>query len=259
MRFLFLFAAALSVAAVFSPGVRAEQVSVEKVKRSPQFPDARAKIAFPSDGGSVFSFSPEVALEVSGYELGVQTNTGRKNRLANSDKGQHLHLIVDNKPYMAIYDTSKPVRLSGLTPGPHTLVVFPSRSYHESVKTSGAADVVNFNVISSFAISPWLAGPALIYSRPKGTYKGAGADKVMVDFYLHNVGLSKDGYTVRLSVFPDGGAEPVVTEVFDKWQPAFVKGLKSGGYSFFLELVDPDGKTVPGKFGSRSRIVKIER
>ena len=47
----------------------------------------------------------EVAFDfmVEGYELGAQTEGARMN-LANSAKGQHIHLIIDNDPYSAHYD-----------------------------------------------------------------------------------------------------------------------------------------------------------
>src|SRR5262249_16842106 len=52
----------------------------------------------------------------------------------------HVHLILDNKPYVPIYDAKAPVHLSDLTgggaldEGQHVLVAFPSGANHESVK-----------------------------------------------------------------------------------------------------------------------------
>ncbi len=47
--------------------------------------------------------------------------------------------------------------------------------------------------------------PLLTYSRPKGEYKGADADAIMIDFWLSNANLVGDGgeYLIRYSV--DGG------------------------------------------------------
>ncbi len=267
MRFLLFFAVSGLFIAVFSTDVRgAEQVRITKVTRSPEFRSPRVRVVYPKHGKSVFSRSPKIKLEVAGYKLGVQTRTGRKTLVANSDRGQHIHLIVDNKPYKAIYDVSKPVRLDGLSPGTHTLVVFPSRSYHESVKTEGASDIVNFSVFSSFGkpypLENLSTGPALIYSRPKGSYKGKDAERIMVDFYIHNAVLRKDGYRVRLTVHEGEGASRdsiVASEVFAKWSPAFVEGLKSGVYTFRIELLDSSGDVVPGRFGSESRVIEVVR
>jgi hypothetical protein len=46
--------------------------------------------------------------------------------------GPHLHLILDNQPYIAVYDVNQPMVLSDLSPGTHTLRVFASRPWHES-------------------------------------------------------------------------------------------------------------------------------
>ncbi|QMU56396.1 MAG: hypothetical protein GKS04_04455 [Candidatus Mycalebacterium zealandia] len=264
MRIFILFPLLCAVALVFGADVCSAQVSVVKVERSKPFPDARVRVVSPLNGESVRPFSPEVRLEVFGFKPGVQTETKRKNLVANSSKGQHVHLIVDNEPYEAIYDVSKPVVLKNLSVGPHTLVVFPSRSYHESIKSEGAAHVVNFNVVSSLmAVSPPdLSAPALIYSRPKGVYKDKDAESVMVDFYLRNTTLGPDGYKVKLFVFEGARASRsslVALEVFEVWQPAFVTGLKSGKYTFLLELFDSRGNRVPGIFGSARRLIQVVR
>ncbi len=265
MRFSFFLAVASLAVSAFHAGVCfAEQVRIVKVERSNPFPKARVRVVSPQNGGSFFSFSPEIELEVENYELGVQTLSPRREKIANSAKGQHIHVVVDNKPYKAIYDASKPIRLEGLVLGPHTLVVFPSRSYHESVKSADAVHVVNFNIVSAFGMrSPLeLYAPGIIYSRPKGEYKGEDAERIMVDFYLYNTVLSKEGYKVKLSVFE--GTEPasgslVASEVFHEWRPAFVEGLESGLYTFRIELIDPYGGKISGKFGGEDRVVTVVR
>ncbi|MDZ7849205.1 MAG: hypothetical protein U5L96_22175 [Owenweeksia sp.] len=44
-----------------------------------------------------------------------------------------------------------------------------------------------------------LSQPMLFYSRPKGTYSGESAKRVLLDFYLHNTKLSADGYSVMVT------------------------------------------------------------
>ncbi|MCY4046680.1 MAG: hypothetical protein OXF42_00995 [Candidatus Dadabacteria bacterium] len=251
MRFLLLLAAAQMVFA----DVCAAEVRIVEVSRSPVIKDAKVRVVSPPDGGRVFTLSPEVTLDVSGFDLGVQTPFLRKNRIANSARGQHIHLIVDGEPYKAIYDVSKPVRIGRLAPGPHTIVAFPSRSYHESVKSPEAGHAINFTVFALPGASPDidLSAPAIIYSRPKGVYKGGDARRVMVDYYLHRVSLEADGYAVRVSVL--SGGEAVASTVLKKWSPAFVEGLESGEYEFALELLDPAGRAV----ASQRRVVSIVR
>lgn len=249
----------------------AQQVRIVKAERSPVIPDARVRIVSLKNGDRIFSMTPEISLEVSGYKLGVPTPvvSGKKKRgkpvvrpMANASRGQHVHVIVDNRPYKAIYDVSKPIRLKGVGAGGHTLVVFPSRSYHESIKNPGTAHIVNFSVLSSFGagypLDPSTAG--VIYSRPKGIYKGKDAENILVDFYLYNTVLGKDGYTVKLSIFKGTRPYPdsmIASEVFRQWRPAFVEGLESGEYVFRIELIDPSGERVPGKFGGADRVIKV--
>ena len=96
--------------------------------------------------------------------------------------------------------------------------------------------------------------PLLTYSRPKGEYKAADAEAIMIDFWLSNGKLQGDGgdYRVRYSV--DGG-EP---KYIDKWEPIWLKGWGPGKHTVKLELVGRDGGEVPnGKYNSTSREITI--
>jgi hypothetical protein len=100
------------------------------------------------------------------------------------------------------------------------------------------------------------AKPLLTYSRPKGEYKGADADPIMVDFWLSNAKLTGDGgeYRVRLSV---DGAAPVY---IDKWAPTWLSGWTSGKHSVKLELVDKDGNLVDnGGYNSTTREITVTK
>ncbi|MDZ7849206.1 MAG: hypothetical protein U5L96_22180 [Owenweeksia sp.] len=68
-----------------------------------QFKDASLKLNSPQDGAVLSSGEVKFDFEVSNYELGAQTKEARMD-LANSDNGQHIHLIVDNNPYSAHYE-----------------------------------------------------------------------------------------------------------------------------------------------------------
>ena len=234
------------------------------VERSPAIAEVRVDITLPADG-QVFpsdgGVSPEiesvsVELEVSGFELGAQTRTPRAGRIANSRNGQHVHLIVDNQPYVAVYDTED-VALA-LPPGPHTLFAFPGRSYHESVKTPGAAALVNFYVgEASGEFSLDADAPAIIYSRPKGTYSGAAARDIMLDFYLINVEIGPGGYTARYTIVGKEDPDRMYTIDVNEWVPAFASGLESGTYSVTLELLDGDGEPVPGEWNRTTREIVV--
>lgn len=220
---------------------------------------AAAYITAPTDSAVVDSASVDVTIKADNFETGVQTETKRANRIANSGNGQHFHVIVDNKPYMANYEAGTPFDLGELEPGAHTLIAFPSRSYHESIKDREAAlEHVNFYVkenTGSFMLGK--RDPAVIYSRPKGTYTGPDAERIMLDFYLHRVKLSEDGYKARYTITDEQGTE-VASATLTEWTPAFVTGLDSGTYEVNLQLIGSDGNVVPGPFNNTTREITVK-
>ena len=73
-------------------------ISLTKLTGSPTYDQAKLKLNdFNENEKNEFSF------EVENYELGIQTQNDFKYKLANSAKGQHIHLIVNNQPYSAHY------------------------------------------------------------------------------------------------------------------------------------------------------------
>src|SRR3954447_9949130 len=176
--------------------------------------------------------------------------------------GNHIHVILDNQPYEAYYDISQPFELRNVTPGQHTLRVFPSRPWHESYKNEGAFQMVTFEVkgggdaskptttnngqvmannnaaqpansnaaasgakegkdmAASSGGSVDLRKPLLTYSRPKGDYKGADADPIMIDFWLSGGKLQGDGGDYRVKYTVDGHPARYI----DKWAPIWLTG-----------------------------------
>jgi hypothetical protein len=183
---------------------------------------------------------------------------------------QHVHLILDNLPYKAIYDTKAPVRLSELTggkaidEGQHVLVAFPSRPNHESVKTKDAMHVVEFWV------GPKKGGaterktdskkPLLIYSRPKGDYKGEMANHVLIDFQLANIALAEDKEHVNLTVTGPGIEKELTAKATKFGPPFYLDNLQNGPYTIKLELVDKDERVIPnGNWNSTQRTINVDR
>lgn len=231
-------------------------VQIQAGERSPAIEGASARIMAPADSVVVDSASVDITIEADSFETGVQTQTERAKEIANSGNGQHFHVIVDNQPYLANYEAGAPFDLGTLEPGAHTVVTFPSRSYHESVKGPQAYDMVNFYVQADsgeFMLGP--NEPAIIYSRPKGRYRRAAAKRIMLDFYLHNVELSEGGYRARYTIRDDEGTE-VASITLTEWAPAFVTGL-DGTYEVNLQLVGSDGNVVPGPFNDTTRKIRV--
>lgn len=236
-------------------------VTITQGERSPAIDGAKARFVSP-ENGAVLESGADVAftVEVDSFETGIQTETARAEQIANSGNGQHVHIIVDGGPYYANYDTGSPFDIGMLEDGAHTAIVFPSRSYHESVKNPGAMDFLNFYVgeeAGDFPLDP--DAPTIIYSRPKGSYTGSGAERIMLDFYLHNVELSEGGYAARYEIRKKGSEEAVATTTLTEWTPSFVEGLASGTYIVHLELLDADGNVVPGPLNTTDREIVVDR
>ncbi len=239
-----------------------DTVTLEPGERAPAIDGAMARFQVPESGAVLEPGEVAVEVAVENFTPGEQTDVPRREQLANSGNGQHTHIIVNNDPYFANYNTdAEPFSIGELEPGAYSAFVFPSRSFHESVKSDTAADLVNFYVGEEAEGDDFPLNeddPSIIYSRPKGTYSGAGAERIMLDFYLHNVTLSEDGYRAHYTIEEEGSDEPVAELTLDEWTPAFVEGLDSGTYTFTLELLDENDERVPGDFNYTEREVVVE-
>lgn len=221
--------------------VTAEQGEVRLVRGARSeaaYPAADVQIEHPLPGAVVRDSAVDVRLRVEGFELAVPTTGVETRGLAVSEQGQHLHVVLDERPYEAIYDVDQPVRLGDLEPGAHLLVVFPSRQWHESVKSAEAAAVSYFFARDTTDGLLWEPEePFLTYSRPKSTDEGADADSILVDFYLHNTDL-RDEHWVRLTV------DDTVTFPIREWAPHYLLGLSEGQHQIRLDLLGPGGRPV---------------
>lgn len=180
--------------------------------------------------------------------------------------GNHVHLILDNRPYKRIDNVKEPIKLKDIDPeyavgeGQHVLVAFPSRPTHESVKPVGGKAplaVVAFSV--GKGEEKWKASdPTLVYSRPKGENKGPPpADGLLVDFYLANAELGEGKYSVEATL-KGPGVEAGKKVVIKEWRPYRIKNPRDGRYSLHLALLDKDGKPVPGAWNDTTREFTVD-
>ncbi len=201
----------------------------------------RVQIVAPRDGSLSRTNRVEVRLRVTDWP-------------APQDM-RHIHLIVDNDPYIRVDDPSQPRALENLSEGTHVLRAFPGWSTHESVKTEGAFAMVVFHVgnrTDALHLDPH--APLLTYSRPKGEYNGAEADHVLLDFYIANIPgnqLSATGHRVRYAI--DGGTPGEITS----WVPHFIDHLADGEHHVTLDLLGPNGQPAPGPFNHTERVIRV--
>jgi archaellum component FlaG (FlaF/FlaG flagellin family) len=248
------------------------------------------KILEPKEGSTVNISTVVLKLQLSGDLKGYKPMMDPE-----THTGNHIHVILDNQPYEAYYNLDEAFELRNVADGEHTIRVFPSRPWHESYKNDGAFQMVRFTVKNGGAdetrpattnsgqqmsgansnsnantsatpegkdMQPTTAGsvdpkkPLLTYSRPKGEYKNADADPVMIDFWLSSGKLKDDGGEYRVRYTVDGGSPKYI----DKWAPIWLLGWTAGKHTVKLELVDQNGETVDnGGYNATSRDITITK
>ncbi|MEZ5345915.1 MAG: hypothetical protein R2681_10215 [Pyrinomonadaceae bacterium] len=238
----------------------------------------------PKENETINSSTVKIKVKIGGDLKGLKMGKDE------SGAGNHVHVILDNQPYVAHYMWDEGFELRNVTDGEHTLRLFASRPWHESYKDTKAFKIIKFTVKDGKAdetkpttdandntmadaksgenkaegadVEESTAGnvdfqkPLLTYSRPKGEYKGADAEAIMLDFWLLNAKLSGDGgeYNVRYTV---NEGEP---QLIEKWEPIWLKGWKEGKNTVKLELVDKDGKLVEnGGYNSTTREITVSK
>ncbi|HTO17253.1 MAG TPA: hypothetical protein VLZ83_15925 [Edaphocola sp.] len=207
---------------------------------SPDFPNAQIAI---KDVKTALQGKDSVKVtinyDVKGYELKHQTGSDNAKECNNSKDGQHIHFILDNKPYAALYEPTH----SFVVPinSKHYVMSFLSRSYHESLKNKEAGVLLYFAIDDKgvYKVLDNPSSPMIFYSRPKGDYVGDDTKNILLDFYVYNTTLSPDGNKVRATI--NGN-----TFSFDQWKPMFIQNTTMGAMKVKLELLDKDGNLITG-------------
>lgn len=196
----------------------------------------------------------EVKLDLKGWDVPA------------GDKHNHVHLILDGKPYQRIDDPKAPIKLSALDPnlgeGQHVLVAFPSRGTHESVKPVGKASplaVVSFFVGKKKGDVVWKpTDPTLVYSRPKGANNGPPpAAGILVDYYLANAELGDGKFTIEATL-TGPGVETGKKVTINDWKPWRITNARDGKYTLHMVLMDKAGKAVPGAWNDVTRDFTVD-
>ncbi len=227
------------------------KITLEKLEGSPAYVDAALILDTSEEIVAKKSGEMDFSFKVENYELGDQTKGPNAQKLANSGKGQHIHFILNNQPYSAHYE---PTFKKEIPDGIHHLVSFLSRSFHESVKNENSV-VVRRLVVGEKpedTLGFKIEAPTLIYSRPKGEYTGKDTEEILLDFFVLNTKLSKEGNKVRAKI---NDTEFIITE----WVPHVIKGLPMGEVTIQLELVDEIGNLISGPFNQVTRTVTLKK
>jgi len=243
-----LFFLPLGLMAQAAPVFQKNGLTLTGVVESSEFSKATLKLQEISPAPNKGQYASSLTFKFlwTNYTLKMQTANAAELMCANSKDGQHIHFILDNSPYQALYDSG--YLKKDIKDGHHVLLAFLSRSYHMSLKQKSAYILKEFNTGEAAAADNFNEkAPHLFYSRPKGDYIGAGnIKKVLLDFYLINCNLSDKGFKVKVTI---DGTEFLIS----KWMPYFIEGLSVGEHNIKLELIDKSNKTVASPFNPVER------
>lgn len=219
---------------------------------SPAFDNASLSIAdIKAELQGTDSAKITIDYKVDNYELKSQTPDAATKGCNNSKDGQHIHFILNNGPYTALYEPTHTFTIP--LDQPQYVMSFLSRSYHESLKHKPAAQLLHFKVGKSGKIENLEIPqtPMIFYSRPKGDYVGKeNTDNLLLDFYLWNTNLTNQNLKVKVQINQQEFN-------LDSWQPMFIKYAPMGELKVTLSLVDTAGNVLSGDNTSVSRSSKL--
>lgn len=235
------------------------RVKIEEVSPPASIQQLRQDLEIYQPQVKILNPPPDTTLQDNRLEVRFQVRDLPIYKDDTLGMGPHLHVILDNQPYIAVYDIDRPLILEDLSPGTHTLRAFASRPWHESFKNEGAYDQTTFHVFTETPYnSPDPDLPLLTYSRPKGKY---GAEPIMLDFYLTGAPLhlvaresSEDEITdwrIRCTV----NGQTFVTE---QWQPIYLTGFQPGKNWIEIEFLDEQGDPIVDAFNTTARLITYE-
>lgn len=245
-----------------SEEIRNEKIRLTPVARTPESNTITLAVAVPKQNEVVSGNPVWVQFRIEGYSLGADSSQfDRASQIPVSDLGQTVHVIVDNEPYFAVNEPAlNPFNEAGyyyvtsyrfempfsLNEGMHTLRMFPTRSFGESLKESDTFSAITFYVGTSTEQTFDFSQPFLTYNEPSNQIEWNADQPVLLDFLIANCELSQDGYQIRLTI--DGKA----TRTLTSWQPYYIYGLSKGEHTIRLELMNRNAK-VKGPFNDVER------
>lgn len=273
MRLLFAAAASALLAAPLvgdemnNDRPRKEMIRVMPVGLTPEPSTTILSIAVPKAGEVVDGNPVWLQFRVDGYTLGSDSQFDRASEVVNSNMGQTVHVVIDDLPYFPVnepavdpfnedgfyYDMSYKFKVPfHLKEGIHTVRMFAARSFGESLKGNKVFQAMHFYVGAERGRAQIdLDAPYLTYNEPSDQIYLVESKPVLLDFWICNCELTRDGYKVRLTI--DGKTNRLLTS----WQPFYIYGLRKGKHTIRLELLDARDKLVSGAFNSVERTINV--
>lgn len=213
-------------------------IEVTPLPHAKEFPEATLRISSLTSE-NLGNDSAKVTIKYGIENFNLTDQTDHDHHMANSAEGQHIHFILNNTPYVALYKPEYSFNVP--INSEHYLLSFLSRSFHESIKTAEASKFIKFKVTADGAIEEQKTPtePSLFYSRPKGDYKGDDTKSVLLDYFVLNTELSPETNKVKATINDQ-------EFILDRWIPYEITGLPKGETTIKLSLIDKDGNALTG-------------
>jgi len=241
-------------------------VRIIPVRPTPEPDNVDLTITFPKRGQAVYRV-PELQLQLEGFPIGAMSNFDRAKEIYNDSEGQSIRVIIDNLDPIEIYTSfvdgldqnnqffnqtlNKQIPYS-LSDGEHAIRAFPVRSFGESLKRPGCFAARIFYMGSDNGeLDGDLGGPYLTYNEPLESITYDQGSPILLDFYLTNAQLSRDGYKVRITI------DDSIQRILTMWVPYYIQGLDSGSHKIHLELLDEKNQVEAGTFNDVTKTIQI--
>lgn len=223
-----------------------------EMRRSQNRHDPQVKIVGIKPDATIEQQTANIRFEIEDFSIFKDPDLGL---------GPHLQVLLDNQPYIEVYDAKQSITFTDLTPGTHTVRAFASYPWHESFKAPSAFDQITFNVFAPTQTNqPDPDQPLLTYSQPQGVY---GAEPIMVDYLITPPLLSSktkgstpqsaSGARSKVQITVNG--QSFMTE---ESPPFYLRGFKSGVNWVKVALLSPSGKAVPNALSETIQLVTLK-
>ncbi len=266
---LVLLLCSVGFAAEFTPQkINPSGVRIVPVRPTPEPDNVQTTIVFPKEEQVLAGNPVNVQVRLRGFPIGTLSDFDRAKEIYNDPNGQSLLIFIDDYHPFEIYKSfvdsldqnnlffdltlNKDIPYE-LKEGIHVIRAFPDRSYGESLKRPGCYDASVFYIgKKENAKEVNLKAPYLTYNEPLETLRYNEKQPILLDFYLSNTQLSRDGYKVRVII------NDTITRILTLWAPYYIYGIPKGQHTIQLQLLNPKNEVEPGMFNDVKRTITVD-
>tara|TARA_B110000211_G_scaffold228124_1_gene283851 strand:+ start:116 stop:955 length:840 start_codon:yes stop_codon:yes gene_type:complete len=191
----------------------------------------------------------KIEFQTKKFNIGQRTVDQDIHKVRNEERGQYLSVTRNNGPAVKQYGTNIEANLKN---GENYFLCFLNRSYDISLKVPKASILFKIDATPNGCSSNTNVTDTAAYviHQPSGIFTGLETGKILLDFYLKNISIGKNGNYAVVKINQ--------TEFkLSKWAPYWITGLKKGKHIITIEIFSKDGKKINSVFPNQC-ISRIE-